>query len=88
MCCRPDPAPPQTFHVNIAANAGAAQPALPPGRLTWPSLPWSRSSSLALLNLLALLGLGLPHLNLWDWLLLATGVALCVAGGVPVPWRR
>ena len=29
MCCRPDPAPPQTFHVNIAANAGAAQPALP-----------------------------------------------------------
>ncbi len=29
MCCRPDIAPPQVFHVNLAANAGAAQPAMP-----------------------------------------------------------
>ncbi len=42
-----------------------------------------------LLNLFSIPGwVSVPHLNLWDWTLLFAGLALCVASGVPVPWRR
>ncbi len=42
-----------------------------------------------LVNLITLaFHVAIPHLATWNCLLLFAGLALCVAGGVPVPWRR